>query len=241
MVLVSSFRALVTGLLAPWKSQPISGQTIVSVFAISILLVTTAQLVLQGWEGASAQLVAQANQMRFPVDTSQLSGKDAQGLNLNMPQRVFTAQLGITLMQSILQAVILAGLVFVVIRFLTNTALSYAQSISAVASTALIEVVRALLYAGVHVGTGTMRWGVHAGIFTDPVSSPLLFAWLAKIDIITAWQYIAVSMIACRSVSLHYRFGIVTGIVVFVISIILFGGMALVGWFSQLSIQAATP
>jgi hypothetical protein len=129
---------------------------------------------------------------------------------------------------------VLAGLFLVLMRFMTDAPVTYGMAITSVSATALIQVIDLLMSTGAHMVFGTLRAGLHAGVTMDPASSPMLFTWLQQISLPSLWQYLAASVALATWGGLHARFGIVVGLVVWVISRLVHGGFTLVGWILSL-------
>ncbi|MFZ9870593.1 MAG: hypothetical protein ACO3E0_05510, partial [Candidatus Kapaibacteriota bacterium] len=126
----------------------------------------------------------------------------------------------------------MAGLLWLLMRFLTNERVGYAMALGAVSATAGIEVVQTSLTTGLHLLTGSVRYGLHLGVVVSPAEHPYLFLWLQRLDVLTAWQYIAAAMVLSVWSGVHYRYGIVVGGLVFAVVQAVFGLLSLISWLA---------
>jgi hypothetical protein len=58
----------------------------------------------------------------------------------------------------------------------------------------------------------------------------MLFTWLQLISLESVWRYLAIAVALVNWQELHWRYGIVVGLVVWGVTRAIFGLMALVGW-----------
>jgi hypothetical protein len=230
-----AIRAVWLGLVAPSRVDLADAPSSIAVFAMAVLVLTVANTASTYIETSNSQLRTEA-----VMGSPSVANPPAQSgqIDLTTPQRVFTANLGLALITTIVSLVLVALMLMFLHRFLTNQQSLFSTALAAVSATALIDLVRVLAYAVLHNSTGTMRWGLHAGVFVTPAQAPFLFAFLKRLDVVTWWQYVVMAMVLARNTGLHHRYGLVVGSVVFLAMLIAVGGFALVGWIVQLSAPA---
>jgi len=223
---LSALRALWFGLVDPRRVQEVIPDTAVAVFATAVLVLSLTMTAGTLLEGGDPLLLAESSTLTGSAATMLTQGD----VDLTSPQRQFTAVYGGALISAIVGIAALAGMFWILARFMTDQPLTFSMSLASVGATALIEVVKALVMTPLHLLTHTNRIGLHAGVFLDPSSHPYLFAWLQRFDAFNLWQYLAAAVILATWTGLHHRYGVVIGSVVFVIVQLLFGGMTVVAW-----------
>lgn len=222
----------------PVRVPDVRAATALSVFAVAVLLVTLASTTFQYLEAQDSNLRQRADAIATRLGAPQQSPDDSEGIDLSSPQRAFTAILGMTLLREIVSMVVMAGVLLGLMRFMTNADLGYGAAISSVASTALIQIVGGGVTTLLHLGTHDVRWGLHAGIFVDPASSPFLFAFLQRADVTAIWQYVAAAIGMASWAGLDRRYGIIVGSVSWLtILIVVYGGMSLLSWIMSTSVR----
>ncbi|MBU3700168.1 MAG: hypothetical protein FGM33_09230 [Candidatus Kapabacteria bacterium] len=215
------------GLVDPKRVKQVSTDAAAAVFAVAVLAIALTATVCSLWEQGHPGLVADS--ALLSQQTLQASPGSAE-LDLSTPQRQFTGALGGTLIVTIVSVAALAGLFMIMARFLTNTTPTYSRAIIAVSSAALIAIIDTAVASVLHVTFGTAQYGLHAGVFIRPSDSPMLFTWLQLISLGSIWRFLAIAVALVTWENLHWRYGIVVGLVVWTISRLAFGIMALVGW-----------
>ncbi len=230
MPIADTLRMMWMALVLPTQARLQASASTLASFALAVFILTFANTATGLWESGRPNLTRQLAVAEMPVP------KASGDVDLSLPQRAFTAHLGVTLVRVVVSLLFMSALAYALTRFLTDQQFSFGIVLTAVSSTCLIDAIRIVVYAAAHVLTDSMRWGLHAGVFVDPSQHQFLFAWLHRIDLVTWWQYVVMAMVVCTSAGLHYRFGIVVGSVVFLITVILAGGFAFVGWLMQLAI-----
>ncbi|MEY3386625.1 MAG: hypothetical protein RIR53_1436 [Bacteroidota bacterium] len=215
------------GLIDPKRVKQVPTDAAAAVFAVAVLAIALAGTFCSLWEQGNPGLVAESavlSQQTVP------SAVGVTGLDLSTPQRQFTGALGGTLIVTIVSVATLAGLFMIMVRFLTDVAPTYSRSIIAASSVALITIIDNGVATALHLLSGTVRTGLHAGVFIQPTESPMLFTWLQLISLESIWRYLAIAVALVTWENLHWRYGLVVGFIVWVVSRLAFGIMALVGW-----------
>ena len=231
MRVLAAIRAMWFGLVDPTRISETSREAAAAVFAVAVLLVSMTNTLCALWEQGDLSLATESrillqNSATSPVKTSQL--------DLSTPQRQFTAALGGALIVTIVSTVVVAGLFMFLMRFMTDRPVTFTQCIIAASAASSVLIVDTLVGSGLHLWFGTARAGLHAGAFLRPIDAPMLFTWLQRISLLSLWQYLVIAIALVRWEGLHWRFGIVTGAVVWVITRLLFGLLTLVSWIVSL-------
>lgn len=227
----SAFQTLWMALVAPSKAVLASSRDCVATMAAAVIVLVTVQTVVSYAEATSPQLASEAERSAL-VNQIRAGDSSQESVEIVNSERSFTAQLG-TVMITTIAGLGIAGLVLMLVgRFLTNEDISFTLAIGAVASSALIDVARLVLYLPLHLLGGSVRWGIHLGAFVSPEQHPFLFSWLAKVDPLLWWQYVVMAIVMSVNVKLHYRYGIVIGTVVYLLLLSAVGGFAFVGYLS---------
>jgi hypothetical protein len=229
--ILTAIQALWYGIVDPRRVQQVIPDTAVAVFAAAVLLLSLGRTAATFLEAADERLQAESAALSFQA-TPLVSSAD---VDLTSPQRQFTAVFGGALLSTILGIAVLAAMLWIMTRFLTNEDLSYSKALESVSAASSIEVLKLLITTPLHLLTHTNRSGLHAGLFVDPSSQPFLFAWLQRLDLFNLWLYLAAAIIIATWQGLHYRFGIVVGGVTYVVVQVLFGGFTLIAWMLSLA------
>lgn len=227
MRVVSALRAMWFGLVDPTRIQEISRASATAVFAVAVLLVSMTSTWCAMWEQGDLALAAES---RILLQHSATSPVKTSQLDLSTPQRQFTAALGGALIVTIVSTAVVSGLFLILIRFMTNVSVTYRQCIIAASAVSGVIIADTVLSSALHVIFHTSQAGLHAGVFLRPAESPMLFTWLQRISLFSVWQYIAIAIALVTWEGLHWRFGLVTGTIVWLITRLLFGLLTLVGW-----------
>ncbi len=227
MQTLTAFRALWQGIRDPRTIERPTASTAVAIFAAAVMVVTVASTIAAYVEHANPALRAETEQL--DALGPQQMGKGAS-VDTDTANRQFTAVLGGALIRSVVSMAAMALMFFALTRFLTNAAVPYSQAIAAVSATAGIEAMRSLFSIIPHVIFETSRAGLHLGVFLKPLDHPFLFAWLQRVDLFNVWHYLAAAMALVTWSNLHYRYGWVVGLVVFLVVQTLMGGLTLVAW-----------
>lgn len=227
MQTTAALRALWQGLRDPRSVVLVSATTAVAIFAAAVLVVTLADTAAMFAETSSVALKTEAEALTIVVP-----GTESEDAVEMTPGRRFTAAFGGALVLSTVSYAVLAGLLWLMMRFLTNERVGYAMALGAVSATAGVEALQTLLSTGIHLLTGSVRFGMHAGMVVSPAEYPHLFLWLQRLDVITFWQYVAAAMVLSVWSGLHYRYGVVVGGVVFVIVQAVMGVLSLMSWLA---------
>ncbi|HCN04004.1 MAG TPA: hypothetical protein DIS79_00155 [Bacteroidetes bacterium] len=222
----------------PVRIPDVRTATALSMFAVAVLLVTAASTCFQYLEAQDATLARHAEALATRLGAPEQPTTTTEGVDLSSPQRAFTAILGITLLREVVSMVAMAGVLLGLMRFMTNADLGFGAAISSVAATAFIQILGAGVTTLFHLITHDMRWGLHAGIFIEPMSSPFLFAFLQRVDVAALWQYVAAAVGMASWAGLDRRYGIIVGTVSWAtILIVVFGGMSLLSWIMSTSVR----
>ncbi len=229
MQTLRAFSALWWGLRDPRRIPVPDTTTAVAIFAAAVMVLSAVWTLSVYVEQSSADLRAESELITAagPRDLAPASSANTS------PQREFTAVLGGALMRSVVTQAAMAAIVWLLFRFLTNATAGFSAALAAVSATASIEAVRALATAPLHMFTGSMRFGLSAGILVSPADHPHLFLWLQRLDLLSLWHYIAACMALAVWQGLHHRYGWVVGGVTFAVVQILMGAASLVAWVLQ--------
>lgn len=231
MRIISASKALWHFLVAPWRVQEATPQTAMASFAIAVLLIAMTSTWCAMLENGDVSLAVESRILTQNAAVAPV--KDAQ-LDLSSPQRQFTGALGGALMVTIVSIAALAGLFLIMTRFMTDAPVTYSMAMVSVASSALLQCADLALTTTSHLTFHTARAGLHAGIFISPLEAPVLFTWLQRISLVSVWQYIAIAIALTTWGGLHRRFGVVVGLVVWIITMLVFGALTLVNWVVSL-------
>lgn len=204
----------------------------VAVFALAVIVLTATQLVVSYCEASNSSITDQVRQSSIieKLRDREHSAPTPDGAVPN--ENVFTVQLGTALITTVIGLAVAALAFALLFPFLTNQPANYFTASGAVSAAALVGVIRTLLYLAIHLATGSLQWGLHAGVFVDIVQQPFLFTWLSKIDPLLWWEYVVMAMVLSNSVGLHYRYGLVIGSLVYTVMIIGVGSLALFGFIT---------
>ena len=224
---LDALRALWQGLRDPRSIAAVSVPTAVAIFAAAVLVVTLADTAAVFAEASSVSLSKESVQL-----TTIVPGSETGSSTTAVPAKAFTAAFGGALILTTVSYAAMAGLLWLLMRFLTNERVGYAMALGAVSATAGIEVVQTSLTTGLHLLTGSVRYGLHLGVVVSPAEHPYLFLWLQRLDVLTAWQYIAAAMVLSVWSGVHYRYGIVVGGLVFAVVQAVFGLLSLISWLA---------
>jgi hypothetical protein len=227
MRITAAMRSIWFGLVDPRRIRQTPTEAAAAVFAVAVLAVSVTGTLCTLWEQSIPSLVLDSAilSQQAPAATG-----SAEGVDLSLPQRQFTGALGGTLIITIVSYAALAGVFMILVRFLTNSVVSYSKAIIATSSLALVSILDSFIATGLHVATGSIQIGLHAGVGLPPSESPMLFTWLQLISLESVWRYLAIAVALVNWQELHWRYGIVVGLVVWGVTRAIFGLMALVGW-----------
>lgn len=229
MRVVKALKALIDGVIAPQRIQNVTIEAAMAVFAMAVFLVAMANTWSAITEQANPALVAESARLLPSAEAT----KDA-AIDLSLPQRQFTQVLGGALQKTIVPYVAMALVAMFVLRFSANAQIGFLQTLAAVSATALIDVLGIVVSTLLHLGFETTRSGLHAGVFLDPVSHPMWFLWLQSFSLFTLWQIMAACVGLITWAGLHWRYGIVTGGIVWLVTRLVLGGFALMAWVVSL-------
>ncbi|MBU3740841.1 MAG: hypothetical protein FGM24_00995 [Candidatus Kapabacteria bacterium] len=217
MQFLDVFRAMVLALRAPWRVADYVDRRATTFFAVAVLCVTAVNVVATLNTQADAQLSAEAALLTPKPEAS-------GGVDLRQSGRQVTAILGGAVFTTSMSIIVLAGLMMVVGRFLTDQPYRYGHAIIVTSGASAIVMLRVVVETSLQLATHSVRWGPHLGIVVDPSASPYVFAALQRVDVFTLWEYVVIAIGLVRTQGLHDRFGYVIGLVVWLLMIILFSG-----------------
>ena len=226
-------RTMWNALRSPEQLKDATTEVATAMFAVAILLVSAASTVAALIEEGNPVLVAQNNALTY--SSSQPPAGGQPGVDLSLPQRQITGVLGGALLVTIVSTIALAGVFWVLVRFMTDAPVTYGMALTTVSATALIGVLDIALSVVLHTSTSTIRAGLHLGVLVDPVEHPAMFSWLQRLSVVSLWQYLVIGIGLCTWGGLHRRFGIVTGSIVWGVVGLVMGGIALVTWVVNLA------
>lgn len=229
MRIVHAWRVLWFALVAPTRIPKFTSEAVMATFAVAVLIVSLVS--------ASAALYEESNPA-LNVETASLipqaltweSSVEGNDIDLSPSSRRFTASFGGALMVTIISSLALAGLFMFLTRFLTDAPVGFMLCLAGVSASGLIQVVDVASSTAIHSMFDTIQAGLNAGVFVSPTEKPLLFSWLQRFSIGSLWQYIVIAIAIVSWGGLHARFGIVVGAIVWILTRLLLGGFALVGW-----------
>lgn len=225
-------RTMWNALRSPEQIKDATTEVATAMFAVAVLLLSAASTVAALVEEGNPALVAQSNALTYSAGKAP-SGE--AGVDLSLPQRQITGVLGGALLVTIVSSIALAGVFWVLVRFMTDAPVTYGMALTTVSATALIGVIDISVAALLHSVTSTLRAGLHLGAFVDPVEHPAMFSWLQRCSIGSLWQYLVIGIGLSTWGGLHRRFGIVTGAIVWLVVGLVMGGIALVTWVVNLA------
>lgn len=230
-----ALKTLWGALLHPTVTSIQNNSVAVAIVAAAVILLSSTYTVTALLESSNPDIAHQSKQSSV-VEQLRLHDMQSSAGNVNTTAgRAFTAQLGVSLITTIVGLAIVALLLMLLTPFLTDQPVSYVVAMAAASSSVLIEMTRLLLYLPLHVLSGSMQWGLNAGAFVPIVDHPFLFTWLAKIDPFIWWQYVVMAMVLSNSIGLHYRYGLVIGTVVYLVMIAGIGSFALLAFIAVMS------
>lgn len=218
MQFLDVFRAMVCALRTPWRLHEFIDRRATTFFAVAVLCVTAVNVGASLLTMADPQLAAEATRLT-PVAPSGVDNVD-----LSSPQRRFTAILGGAIFTSAISTLVLAGLMMLVGRFLTDKPYRFGHAVIVTSAASSVVIIRVIIETALQLATHSVRWGPHAGMFVDPATSPHLFAGAQRADLFGLWEYLVIASGLVVTQGLHHRYGYVVGSVVWLLTIILFGG-----------------
>ncbi len=224
-------RAMWNALRSPEAIQEATTEVATAMFAVAVLVLSAASTIATLIEEGNPVLVAQSRALTYSSGATPAS----PDLDLSLPQRQITGVLGGALLVTIISSITLAGVFWVLVRFMTDAPVTYAMALTTVSATALIGVIDTAVSVIFHSTASTLRAGLHLGVFVDPVGHPAMFSWLQRLSVVSLWQYLVVGIGLCTWGGLHRRFGIVTGGIVWLIVGTVMGALALVTWVVNLA------
>ncbi|MBI2794984.1 MAG: hypothetical protein HYX66_10095 [Ignavibacteria bacterium] len=227
MRLIVALKSLVFAVVNPARLHEAQAASATAVFAVAVLLLTTAETGLAYLHAADPKLETESVRISLPM---QPPGQEKESVALSNEKRQFTAIMGGALLKTFLSLIMLSALALGVARFLTDKQYSVSIAIICVSAATGIDLVRFLVETPLHITLHTVRFGLHLGVFVDPSQNPLLFSWLQRLDVFGLWYYVALSIGITTSEGLHRRFGIVVGVILFGIVQIVFAGLTLIAW-----------
>lgn len=221
---------------SPEAIQQATTEVATAMFAVAVLVLSAASTTATLIEEGNPVLVAQSRALTYSSGYSS-GGQTSESpeLDLSLPQRQITGVLGGALLVTIISSITLAGVFWVLVRFMTDAPVTYVMALTTVSATALIGVIDTAVSVILHSTASTLRAGPHLGVLVDPVGHPALFSWLQRLSVVSLWQYLVIGIGLCTWGGLHRRFGIVTGGVVWLIVGLVMGALALVTWVVNLA------
>lgn len=249
---VLAVRALWFAIVAPWRIRESTTGAAAATFAVAVLLGAFVASGVQMWEHSDPVLTAEGRQFAVVTSTAAppqanenpatseqqaSSEQPAETVALDSPGRQFTALLGNNLFVLVLSLVVSSGVYMLLARFLTSETYTFSMAMVCVSASSSIFIVGTVVTAVIHLGTHSMRYGVHAGAAVDPLTSPFLFLWLQRIDAFGIWQALATGVGLTTWVGLDRRYGYVVGVVVWLTVLIgFFGISSIVSWILSQSL-----
>jgi len=228
---VLALRALWFAIVAPWRLKESTTGAAVATFALAVLLGAFAAASTQMWEHSDAALNREGKQFAVVTGTSQVANEGGAIVPLDSAGRQFTALLGNNLLVLVLSLLISTAVYMFLGRFLTNEKYTFQMALLCVSASTSIFIVGSVVASAIHLATHSMRFGVHAGAFVDPLQSPFLFLFLQRIDAFSIWQALATGVGLTTWVGLDRRYGYVVGAVVWLtVLLVFFGVSSLISW-----------
>lgn len=217
MQFLDVFRAMVLAVRAPWRLAEYADRRALTFFAVAVLSVTACKVWAAYLTADDPQLVAEAA-LLAPSSSEQTQ------VVLQQPKRLFTAMLGGAVFTTIVSTAVLAGLMMVIGRFLTDKLYLYRHAVIVTSGAASIAIIRIVLETSLQLLTHSARWGPHLGLVVDPAGTPYLFAALQRVDLVGLWEYLVVAIGLVGTQGLHRRFGYIIGLLVWLASVVMLGG-----------------
>ncbi len=232
MRLLTVFRAMWHGLVAPQRIREATEESAVAIFAAAVLVLSLASTAAAFIEEGNADLRAES----AVLSQYGMVSSDEELVDLSSAGRQFTAVFGGALMISVGKIVVLAGIFLLFMRFMTNAPVGYRMALAAVGATISIDFVRMAFTVPLHLITNTAQVGPYLGLLASPTEAPFMFTWLQRLDLFSIWQYFAIGVALAVWNGLHYRYGFVVGGIVFAVVQVLFAGASIVAWMLSLSV-----
>jgi hypothetical protein len=230
--LLVALKSLVFAVVNPTRLHETQAASATAVFAVAVLLLTSAETGLAYLQAADPRLEMENASITLPL---QQIGQDKQSVAMSNEMHQFTAIMGSALLKTFLSLIMVSALALGVARFLTDKQYSVSIAIICVSAATGIDLLRFLVETPLHLILHTVRFGLHLGVFVDPAQYPLLFSWLQRLDVFGLWYYVALSIGITTSEGLHRKFGIVVGVILFGIVQIVFAGLTLIAWIMSRS------
>ncbi len=217
MQFLDVFRAMVLAVRVPWRLAEYADRRALTFFAVAVLSVTACKVCAAYLTAEDPQLVAESA-LLAPSSSEQTQ------VDLQQPKRLFTAVLGGAVFTTIVSTAVLAGLMMVIGRFLTDRFYLFRHAIIVTSGAASIAIIRIVLETSLQLVTHSARWGPHLGLVIDPTGTPYLFAALQRVDLLGLWEYLVVAVGLVGTQGLHRRYGYIVGLVAWLASVVLLGG-----------------
>lgn len=221
MQFLDVFRAMVLAVRAPWRLADYADRRALTFFAVAVLCVTACKVWATYLTAEDPQLLAESA-LLAPSST------DKATVDIDQPKRLFTAVLGGAVFTTIVSTAVLAGLMMIVGRFLTDKFYLYRHAIIVTSGAASIAIIRVVVETSLQLLTHSSRWGPHLGIVIDPAGSPYLFAALQRVDLFGLWEYMVVAIGLVGTQGLHRRYGYIVGLVVWLATVVMLGSATVV-------------
>lgn len=226
MRVVTILRAMIDAIMAPKLTVRVCGIRTLSTLSTAVLLTVAVTTTFAYLEASHPGLHSEGEmmtQLLAPDNGEALPAiADRQGLQL-------TSVLGFGIMQTLIGIVLLSLLIKGLAHFLTNSTATFGCVLSIVSVTLSITILTTIMNGSLHLLTGSLRWGIHMGIFVSPAEQPLLFGALQRIGLDMIWRCFAAAIGVTSYSGLHHRFGFVVGTIACVVVLTFFGILAAFG------------
>lgn len=157
----------------------------------------------------------------------------SQGVTPSPYAQEFTAALGNGVIQTVIRNLTLAGLLMVLMRFLANAAVTYTAAVIAVAGCASIAMLGTMVNTVISIALVNANAVLGPNVLIDSATHDILSMWLTKADAFVVWEYAAACIALASYSGLHRRYGMVVGIVAWIVVMCFTGAASLVVWITN--------
>ena len=172
MIIQRAFTALWQGIVSPEEVPKAGSETALALFALAVFLLAGISTISAYVEDGSPTLKAETEVLsQYGMAPPAPEGEQVEVVTT--PGQVFISVFGGALMMSLGKIGVLAGVMMVLGRFMTNAQTSYKIALASVSSTALIDVLKGAVTIPLHLTTDTVRAGFSRGRVRKPNGSPL--------------------------------------------------------------------
>jgi hypothetical protein len=215
-----ALRSLRFAIVAPERLCSDPDQRALPTFAVATLVTVIVLLAAAYVKNAIPELQPQLQQW-------------SQGVPQSPQAHKFTAALGIAIIQSVVSIIALSGLLMVLMRFLTNASVTYSAAVIAVSGCASIANLGTIVNTAISIGLHNVNAALGPSAFVDPTAHGIVSMWLSKANAFVVWEYVSVCIGLASCSGLHSRFGMVVGVVAWIVVMCGTGAASLVVWVTS--------